>query len=549
MSNVLTLTKVLIKNSFRGGKRNQKVPTILILTLVLILCLGLPIFEGVKYLVGFFPSLGLNPISLLSLVFPIGFILIFVTSVFSIISTYFLSSDTEKLLPLPFKSWEILLAKYISSLVIVYIIVLSVLFPILIGMGVGAKAGFVYYLYSLIITFIFPIIPTSILSLIVTSLMRFSTKSRSKDKFTYVVSLIAIVFSFTLSFGSNYITNKIMSDPNQTITSLQQLADTLGNTMMKVFFFLYPAYYAMLHTSSFISILYLLGFILISSLLLIIFALVGQKAYLKGVMGSKASKKEVKEKTKDKEQKKKSVFKALVVRDIKSIWRYTAFNMNLLLMEIIVPIIMIVSTIFGFNNSEEGGTALDTLLNSLSLNNPLSMGIALGIALVLSSTALASPTAISREGKNASFLKGIPVKATTLVHSKMFFGTLSTIIIYLLIFVSAIFMGFLKPLDFIFLTIAALPINILMNYIGIMMDIKNPKLNWDNETAAVKQNLNGVFYMFGLWIIGGILAVIGYFLPLDGYIYALVLGVLSTIGCISFYLYIKKKDMEIFNKL
>ena len=302
MSNVLTLTKVLIKNSFRGGKRNQKVPTILILTLVLIPCLGWPIFEGVKYLVGFFPSLGLNPISLLSLVFPIGFILIFVTSVFSIISTYFLSSDTEKLLPLPFKSWEILLAKYISSLVIVYIIVLSVLFPILIGMGVGAKAGFVYYLYSLIITFIFPIIPTSILSLIVTSLMRFSTKSRSKDKFTYVVSLIAIVFSFTLSFGSNYITNKIMSDPNQTITSLQQLADTFGNTMMKVFFFLYPAYYAMLHTSSFISILYLLGFILVSSLLLIIFALVGQKAYLIGVMGSKASKNEVKGKTKDKEQ-------------------------------------------------------------------------------------------------------------------------------------------------------------------------------------------------------------------------------------------------------
>ena len=53
MSNVFTLTKVLIKNSFRGGKRNQKVPTILILTLVLIPCLGWPIFEGVKYLVGF----------------------------------------------------------------------------------------------------------------------------------------------------------------------------------------------------------------------------------------------------------------------------------------------------------------------------------------------------------------------------------------------------------------------------------------------------------------------------------------------------------------
>ena len=48
MNNVLCLTKVLLKNSFRGDKK-QKVPTLLILALILIPCLGYPIFEGVKY--------------------------------------------------------------------------------------------------------------------------------------------------------------------------------------------------------------------------------------------------------------------------------------------------------------------------------------------------------------------------------------------------------------------------------------------------------------------------------------------------------------------
>ena len=283
MNNVLTLTKVLLKNSFRGDKK-QKVPTMLILAFILIPCLGVPIFEGINYLVSFFPQMGLNPVSLLSLVLPISFILIFVTSIFSIVSTYFLSSDTEKLLPLPFKPWEIVIAKYLSSLVIVYIILFSVLFPILLGMGVGAKVGFVYYLYSTIITIVFPLIPTSILSLLITSLMKFSARSKSKDKFTYIVSIIAIIFSFTLSFGSNYITNNIMENTAQTITSLQELADSLGNTMMSIFFFLYPAYLALLNTSSFISILYLLAFVAISILLLVIFALVGQRVYLKGVM-------------------------------------------------------------------------------------------------------------------------------------------------------------------------------------------------------------------------------------------------------------------------
>ena len=548
MNNVLTLTKVLLKNSFRGDKK-QKVPTMLILALILIPCLGMPIFEGIKYLASFFPQMGLNPMPLLSLVLPIAFILIFVTSIFSVVSTYFLSSDTEKLLPLPFKPWEIIIAKYLSSLVIVYIILISVLFPILLGIGVAVNIGIVFYLYSIIITIVFPIIPTAILSLIITSLMKFSAKTKSKDKFTYVVSIIAIIFSLTLSLGSNYIITNIMENTNETITSLQQIVDKLGDTMMSVFLFLYPAYYALLNTSSIFSVLYLLGYIIISLLILVVFALVGQKVYLKGIMGAKASKNKKNNNIQYKEYKSKSIFKALVIRDIKSIWRSPAFNMNLLLMELVVPIIMIVSTIFGFVKTEEGANVLKNFLANISLDNPFTFGILILLALFLSSTALASPTAISREGKDASFLKGIPVTSTTLVHSKMFFGVISTIIVYLIIFVGGIFLEYLRFTDFIFLTISVIPLNILMNYIGIMIDIKHPKLNWDNETAAVKQNLNGLVYMIGMWLIGALFALIGYYFPLNGYLFSIIVTLVSSLGCLAFYIYIKKKGIELFNKL
>ena len=94
--------------------------------------------------------------------------------------------------------------------------------------------------------------------------MRFSTQSKSKDKFTYIVSIIAIIFSVCLSFGSRYIINEVVENTSQTITSLQEFADNIGNAMMSAFFFLYPAYYAMLNSSSFISVLYLLGYIILS---------------------------------------------------------------------------------------------------------------------------------------------------------------------------------------------------------------------------------------------------------------------------------------------
>ena len=40
-------------------------------------------------------------------------------------------------------------------------------------------------------------------------------------------------------------------------------------------------------------------------------------------------------------------------------------------------------------------------------------------------------------------------------------------------------------------------INIFNNYLGILLDLKNPKLNWTSEQAVVKQNLN-MFVQMGL---------------------------------------------------
>ena len=131
----------------------------------------------------------------------------------------------------------------------------------------------------------------------------------------------------------------------------------------------------------------------------------------------------------------------------------------------------------------------------------------------------------------------------------MFFGTVSSIIIYLTLGLFMIIFGFLNVFDFIFLTVSVVPFTILMNYIGIFIDMAHPKLNWDSENAAVKQNFNGVFYMFGIWIIGGLITLGSYFAPFNGYTLSVIICVASLIGCIICYLYIKKKDIALLNKI
>lgn len=52
--------------------------------------------------------------------------------------------------------------------------------------------------------------------------------------------------------------------------------------------------------------------------------------------------------------------------------------------------------------------------------------------------------------------------------------------------------------------------SVMFQYLALMVDLIQPKLNWENEQKAVKQNFNTVIYMFLTFILGGVLTVIGF---------------------------------------
>ena len=146
MKNTLYLTKVLFLNSFglnfSNKDKNNKKKSIsrigyIILMATLILFVGAPMLimgismgvsfdaigttlEGVNVTLEGFKSL-LPMISIMILLF----------SIFGIISIFFLSSDMETLLALPFKPKEIIIAKFLNSLTSVYLIEIMMLYPVL----------------------------------------------------------------------------------------------------------------------------------------------------------------------------------------------------------------------------------------------------------------------------------------------------------------------------------------------------------------------------------------------------------------------------------
>lgn len=77
---------------------------------------------------------------------------------------------------------------------------------------------------------------------------------------------------------------------------------------------------------------------------------------------------------------------------------------------------------------------------------------------------------------------------------------LSSISVILTLAVAFFYIGFIPELIIPGLIVSFLGI-LLTSFIGILLELRFPKLNWDNEEKAVKQNMNFMMVMFGSMIL------------------------------------------------
>ena len=114
---------------------------------------------------------------------------------------------------------------------------------------------------------------------------------------------------------------------------------------------------------------------------------------------------------------------------------------------------------------------------------------------------MVSATAISREGQHVYFMKMIPMEIMDQLHAKSLSGFLLSLLGLILTVIPAAY--FLKAPWYILAIFSVMAIlgSLFINYLSIIVDVIHPKLVWETEQAAVKQNINFVFTMlpsFGL---------------------------------------------------
>lgn len=449
-----------------------------------------------------------------AIVLAITSFVVFFFGIFYIINTFYFTKDIESLLPLPLRPFEIIGAKFIVVTIYEYLTEIVVLAPVLLVYGIKSGGGILYYLYSAIIFLILPVIPLVVSSLIIMPIMRFTGIIKNKDRFRYFASILGIVMAIGIQFVS---TRFFSSNINQ--DKIESVLEQLESKISTVTSFFPSAKYAamsLVRSVDAVGILNMLLFLGLTAIIMAVFLYLSQKLYFKGVMGisetgSKRramSNQELKRVTE-----KRAVAFTYFLKEIRIILRTPPFFINCILGNFIWPLIILISSMANSN----GGMNFKQLGSIIRQNGDNGLILAIGFAFsaFLASSNNVASTAISREGQNMYFNKYIPlgynkqilVKVMSAVAVGVFGVGITLCFVFYLIELNV----YTAALIFI----ASLLGILFSSFTGIVFDLLNPKLDWDNEQKAVKQNFNILFNMLSCIIFSGAFIAFVFIMGLD----------------------------------
>lgn len=513
MRKYLSLTRVLLKNSMgmMSDGKSKKALNVFIYG-VLAVCM-IPL--GFTLYMMFNTAMAqLQPLqqegAVLALGFHISSLVTFLFSIFLIPSIFYFSKDSETLLALPLPPQTILSAKFSVCLVYEYAFTLIVCVPLYIAYANNAAIGIPYILLALAIFITLPIYPLVLSSIITMLLMRFVPFFKNRDRFNMIAGILSIILAFGFSFAMN--SGTIAEDPNALISMLTQG----NNSMISLFSKIFPAIPFAAEALISSDALQLVYYILITCAALAVLVILGKWLYFKGAIGfseTKSSRKELSAKDFARVSRHSKV-RTYLIKELRLLIRTPVYAINCIGMCVLMPIMLLVIFI----------TAdADVLLQQLPditpyLDGMLPYAVLAGMAsgFLFSNLNMISSTAISREGTNISFMKYIPMSLKQQLQAKVLSGILMSVISMLLTMVCVYFLLPIFPLTWYFAAAAASLITIVLgNYASLVLDILHPKLVWEQEAAAVKQNMSGIVSMLAGMAMTVVTCVLLFILPDD----------------------------------
>ena len=552
MEKVIKLTKIFLKNSFsnmdaRMGISTKSKSKILIYGILFLYFAGLITFLGYNLLDGLI-AIHQETIFVGMILFMI-FGLAIIQTIFSSINILYFTKDSEYLLPLPLKPYQIILARTNVMLIAEYVIIFLIGFIPLVMYGILTGAGIVYYLTMILAVILVPILPVLLISMLVMFIMSFAKLTKNRNRFqlfaTLLVLAIIIALSISTSGMKQDLTNEEMA---QMVVQANGMIELVKGYVPTVDYLME----ALTTNSLFTAIVEVLKTLGITIIGFIVYMLIAQKIYFKGLVGNlfgggaSSSNKEINQK----EYRNSKLYKSYVGKEFKNMARNPVFLMQCLIPAVLIPIIMVVVVYAGLNSDGMGLEQITQMIQQMPTNTFFIACIILGVIQFFTMFIYISITAISRDGENAVFMKYIPVSLYKQYMYKIIPNIIMNIVTIIITLGMAEYLLNLPAITLIALFIVATIMGILQSIAMIIVDLKRPKLNWDSEYAVAKQNLNLVFPVLLAMVNIVILVGFVYLLKdINVYVGVGILGILYIIATVITNKYLYNKQYELADKI
>lgn len=386
----------------------------------------------------------------------------------------FRRNDYDMLISLPLKISQIVFSKLFVFLLQSIIISFVLTFPAGIYYGIYSGQGILYYIMLLGTIILVPIIPFIAALLIGTLISYISSSIKNlNSSLLKIIIRVFIVILFGLAIGvyifymtkiENYLTeDMILEVINETssIYSIIGIVNTIIYEMNILNFIVYVIFNVLMFWLS-----------------------IEITAYFFPKINLKYMQSKSKGNYKVKNLKRSSKLIAITKVEIKryfSIFIYVMNTMVTNVMALIVSVIIVIispENIVGMLNIE--GITADELTNIIIKFLP----IILTVTLTVTNTTSAS---ISIEGKSFWIVETLPMKTKYIYAPKIIVNLLISLPVVLISFIMFLFKFKLSFIEIIILFITPLSTIILMSLIGLVLNIRYPKFEFQTPTEVVKQ--------------------------------------------------------------
>ncbi len=454
---------------------------------------------------------------LLELACFVGGIMTFVFGLPYILTVFYMSGDIQTLLPLPLRASQIVGAKFLVVWVYELLTTAAILLPVFIGFGTAAGAGVPFWLITLAGILLLPVVPMAYAALVSMIFMRLGKVARNKSVLTTLGTILLLIAAMGVGMLSSQMENM---DAQNLLDLLMAGRNSLVGILSKLFPNLRFLVEALVGGAAWNLLIYAA----ITAAFVVLLLLVATRLYFGGVLSmseTTSKRQKITAREEAKLVRSSGALSAYLRKEYRLLFRSPVYFLNCALMLFIWPLLFLVPMLIALiaelgslgSLVEVMGT-LGALMDEIQMTGQQAAfigGIVIlvcyGLTVFLGSSNLICATAISREGGGCLFMKYIPMPYRQQVKAKLLSGLILGILCttgYLLIFfLIALAVGAPLPLPAVVLSVVVtVLLNGGMNIFQLWRDLCRPKLVWENEQQAVKQNLNATISMFLLWVIG-----------------------------------------------